>query len=181
MNKASYDRLPRELKTVIDNNAGQVAAGMAGAMWDVEARAAADTARDRGEAVTVLTPEEVAQWRRATEPVVVAWQKQMKERKLDGGKLLAAVRVLLAKYADEPEPQARPTPQPPEASQPAEQKVVGEPRRLPQANAEVSIRPRADAPAAAPPATPAPPTTAAPVTQPAPAAVTRPKELDIPL
>ena len=176
MNKASYDRLPRELKTVIDNNAGQVAAGMAGAMWDIEARAAADTARDRGEAVTVLTPEEVAQWRRATEPVVVAWQKQMKERKLDGGKLLATVRVLLAKYADEPEPQ--PTPQPPQASQPADQKAVGEPRRSPQANAEVSVRPRADAPAAAQPATPAPP---ASVARPAPAAVTRPKELDIPL
>ena len=176
MNKASYDRLPRELKTVIDNNAGQVAAGMAGTMWDIEARAAADTARDRGEAVTVLTPEEVAQWRRATEPVVTAWQKQMKERKLDGGKLLATVRVLLAKYADEPEPQ--PTPQPPQASQPADQKAVGEPRRSPQANAEVSIRPRADAPAAAQPATPAPP---ASVARPAPAAATRPKELDIPL
>lgn len=165
-------------KAVIDNNAGQVAAGMAGAMWDIEARAAAAAARDRGETVTVLTPEEVAQWRRATEPVVVAWQKQMKDRKLDGGKSLAAVRALLAKYADEPEPQP-PTQPSPEASQPAEQKVVGEPRRSPQASAEISIRPRADAPA--PPATPAPPTNAAPAAQPAPAAVIRPKELDIPL
>ena len=180
MNKAAYERLPRELKTVIDNNAGQVAAGMAGAMWDIEARAAEDAARDRGEAITVLTPQEVAPWRHATEPVIVAWQKQMKDRKVDGGKLLAAVRVLLAKYADEPEPQP-PTAPSPEASQPAERKVVGEPRRSPQANAEVSIRPRADAPAAAPPATPAPPTAAAPVAQPAPAAVPRPKELDIPL
>ena len=178
MNKASYERLPRESKAVIDNNAGQVAAGMAGAMWDIEARAAAAAARDRGETVTVLTPEEVAQWRRATEPVVVAWQKQMKDRKLDGGKSLAAVRALLAKYADEPEPQP-PTQPSPEASQPAEQKVVGEPRRSPQASAEISIRPRADAPA--PPATPAPPTNAAPAAQPAPAAVIRPKELDIPL
>ena len=82
MNKPAYDRLPRELKTVIDNNSGQVAAGMAGAMWDVEARTAADTVRDRGEPVTVLPEEEVAHWRAATEPVVWLWLKQMKERKL---------------------------------------------------------------------------------------------------
>ena len=41
----SYERLPRDLKTVIDNNAGQATAAMAGAMWDVEARAVAETAR----------------------------------------------------------------------------------------------------------------------------------------
>ena len=42
MNNASYDRLPRDLKTVIDNNSGQVAASMAGAMWDLEAKTVAD-------------------------------------------------------------------------------------------------------------------------------------------
>src|ERR1700687_703333 len=37
MNKASYDRLPRDLKIVIDNNSGQPAAALAGAMWDIQA------------------------------------------------------------------------------------------------------------------------------------------------
>jgi TRAP-type transport system periplasmic protein len=185
MNKAAYERLPRELKTVIDNNAGQVAAGMAGAMWDIEARTVADTARDRGDAIAVLAAEEVAPWRRATEPVVVAWQKQMKEHKLDGGKLVADIGVLLAKYANEPEQQPQQAPQSPEASQPAEQKVGGEPPQPQQAKADVSIRPKADAPAAAlptpAPPTPAPSTTAAPAVQPVPAAATLRKELDIPL
>ena len=36
MNKPAYERLPRDLKTVIDNNAGQGAAGMAGAMRDTQ-------------------------------------------------------------------------------------------------------------------------------------------------
>ena len=75
----------------------------------------------------------------------------------DGGKLLASARVLLAKYANEPEPQ------PP---QPAEQKVVTEPRQRPQANAEV---PKGDTPATTP------------IAKPAPAAATPRKELDIPL
>jgi TRAP-type C4-dicarboxylate transport system substrate-binding protein len=126
MNKPSYDRLPRDLKIVIDNNSGQVAAGMAGAMWDLEAKTVAETARDRGDPITMLTAEEVVQWRKATEPVVAAWLKQMKERKIDGGKLMANARALLAKYANEPEPQSpsRPAqaekPEQHQSSQPAQ-------------------------------------------------------------
>jgi TRAP-type C4-dicarboxylate transport system substrate-binding protein len=97
MNRQAYDRLPRDLKTVIDNNAGQPAASMAGAMWDLEAKAVAGAARDRGEPVVVISGEEMAPWRKATEPVIAAWHKQMKERKLDGDKLLADVHALLAK------------------------------------------------------------------------------------
>jgi hypothetical protein len=174
--------LPRDLKTAIDNNSGQPAAGMAGAMWDVEAKAVADTAGNRGDPITVLTVEEVAHWRKSTEPVIAAWQKQMKEHKLDGGKLVAAVRALVAKYADEPEPQPAQSPQ---ASQPSEQKVVTEPQRQQpqasqqpqpsQAKAEAFTRPKADAPAVEVPAA------SSPVAKPAPAAATKPKELDIPL
>ncbi len=156
MNKAAYDRLPRDLKTVIDNNSGQVAAGMAGAMWDIEAAAVADMVRRGGDPITILTAEEVAKWRKATAPVIAAWLKQMKEHKLDGGKLIAAARVLLAKYANEPEPQPSP----------AQQKIVTEPRQRPQANAEV---PKGDTPATTP------------IAKPAPAAATPRKELDIPL
>ena len=104
MNKAAYDRLPRELKSVVDNNSGQTAAGMAGAMWDLDAAAVADMVRQRGDAVTTLTAEQIAPWRKATEPVIAAWLRQMRERKINGGKLVAAARALVAKYANEPEP-----------------------------------------------------------------------------
>jgi len=156
MNKNAYDRLPRDLKTVIDNNSGQVAAGMAGAMWDLEAKAVADMVRERGDPVTLLSGEEVGLWRKATEPVIAGWLKEMKARKIDGGKLLASARALLAKYANEPEPQP---PQPPE------QKVVTEPREPPQAKADATEMMKDNAPAASPAAKPTPAT----------------KELDIPL
>jgi TRAP-type transport system periplasmic protein len=192
MNKTAYERLPRDLKTAIDSNSGQAAAGMAGAMWDLEARAVAEAARDRDEPITLLPMEELAPWRKATEPVIAAWQKQMKERRLDGGKLVAAVRELVAKYADEPEPQP---PQTAQRSQPVEQKAATEPSPQAQpepAKAEAFRRGKADAPAAqaAPPSSsPAasPPSAAAasappaPVAKPAPAVVSKPKELDIPL
>ena len=165
MNRGAYDRLPRPLKSVIDANSGQPAAGMAGAMWDVEAAGAVALARERGDAVTVLPPKEVLRWRRATEPVIAAWVKQVKERRIDGDKLLADIRELLEKYAGEPEPQPPPRP----SSQPApEQKVVAQPQPRPEAKVEP---PKAAAPAPA----------ATPAAKPPPAAASRPKELDIPL
>jgi TRAP-type C4-dicarboxylate transport system substrate-binding protein len=193
MNKTTYERLPRELKAVFDNNSGQAVAAMAGAMWDLEARAVAETARDHSEPTTLLTAEKVVLWRQATEPVIAAWQKQMKDRRLDGGKLVAAVRDLVTKYADEPEPQPPQTAQRPH---PTEQKTAAEPPRQPQsqsqpqaqpsqANTEAFTRPKADAPAAstaAPSPSPAASSPApAPAAKPAPAAATKPKELDIPL
>jgi TRAP-type C4-dicarboxylate transport system substrate-binding protein len=150
MNKAAYDRLPRELKTVIDANSGQPAAAMAGAMWDLQAAAVVDTVSQRGDPITTLLPEAVAHWRKATEPVVEAWLKDMKEHKVDGGKLLAGVRTLLAKYADEPEPQ------PAQIARPAE--------APPQAKADVTTPPKAAAPS---PAQPPPPPKAAPAAKPA--------------
>ena len=207
MNRQAYDRLPRDLKTVIDNNAGQPVASMAGAMWDLEAKAVAGAARDRGEPVVVISGEEMAPWRKATEPVIAAWHKQMKERKLDGDKLLADVHALLAKYAEEPEPEPPQAPRPVE--QPGEQQAVTEPPQTAEPRSHGFRRPRADAPAveaAAPPtsaqqpssmppsATPSPsappapsPTASAaptvPAAKPAPAPVAAPKlkELDIPL
>ncbi len=98
MNKASYDRLPRDLKDVIDANSGQAAAGAAGTMWDLQAKTVADSVAQRGDPITTLLPEFVAHWRKATEPVINAWLKAMKDQKADGVKLLASAHALLVKY-----------------------------------------------------------------------------------
>lgn len=160
MNMAAYDRLPRDLKTIIDGNSGQLAAGMAGAMWDIQAAAVTDMVAERGDAIITLLPEAVAHWRKATEPVVEAWVKEMKEHKVDGGKLVAGARALVAKYANEPEPQPSQTPPPPEregATQPAPH---------PETKADVTAVPKVDVPAPRPPA---------PVTKPAAAVTPTPK------
>jgi TRAP-type C4-dicarboxylate transport system substrate-binding protein len=104
MNKAAYDRLPRDLKAVIDANAGASAAALAGALWDGEAAAVRDALQQRGGAVIAQPTDELARWRHATEPVVTAWLKSMKEKKIDGARLLVAARALIAKYAAMPEP-----------------------------------------------------------------------------
>jgi TRAP-type transport system periplasmic protein len=194
MSNQAYERLSREAKSAFDDNSGQVAASMAGAMWDLEAKAVAGAARDRGEAVVVIGGNDLTHWRKATEPVIAAWQKQMKERRLDGGKLLADVHALVSKYADEPEPQAPQTARRPEP--PAEQKIVTEPPpESAQPKPEAFTRPKADAPAleaaASPPSATTPPAPEPPASsvmpvppmQPAPAPVAAPKlkAFDIPL
>ena len=175
MNRASYDRLPRELKSVIDSNSGQVAAAMAGAMWDQQAAAVANMVVERGDLIVTLLPEAVVRWRKATEPVIDAWRKEIKEQKIDGTKLIAAANALLAKYANEPVPPSV------QASPPTQQQAVAQPPQ-PQTPANSAPKPASNtagpsagqpvrsavrpAPAAPRPAQPQPPAqaaTAAPV------------------
>ena len=98
MNKQRYGSLPSELKAAIDKNSGQVAATMAGAMWDNEAVTVSEIVRKRGNILITLDEDEKARWRKATEPVIETWIRQVKERGLDGGKLLEAARALIVKY-----------------------------------------------------------------------------------
>ena len=179
MNSAAYDRLPRDLKAVIDSNSGQVAAGMAGAMWDIEAASVADGVARGGDAIVTLLPEAVAHWRKLTEPVVDKWVKEMKEQKVDGGKLLASAHTFMTKYASEPEPQP---PQPPQqdmtqqnsaqqnsaqqqaVAQPPQQ-TISQPQAVPQQPPQISPQPAPNvAPKMTPHTNPPPSATAAPST-----------------
>jgi TRAP-type C4-dicarboxylate transport system substrate-binding protein len=142
MNKAAYDGLPADLKKVIDDNSGQVAASMAGTMWDLQAGSVIDMVSRRGDPIVTLAPDAAEPWRKATDPVINTWLRQMKARKIDGEKLLASARTLFDKYAGEPEPQPPRPPQP--AQPPAEAKA--EPNPPPKAGGSASV-PEAPAPA----------------------------------
>ena len=98
MNKAKYDALPADLKQVIDKNSGQTAATMAGQVWDEQAASVSDLVKKRGNTLITLPEDEVVRWRKATDPVIQAWLASMKEKNLDGAKLLDSARVLLDKH-----------------------------------------------------------------------------------
>ncbi len=168
MNKPAYERLPRDLKTVLDNNSEALAAGMAGAMWDLQAHAVAENVAESGDVIVTLLPEAVAHWRKATESVITAWLKDMKEAKLDGGKMIAGAHALLAKYAILPEPQ------PPQAPLPQQDAATG-PQQPRSAGVTTTVPNVAAPPAPSPVVKPAPQlaphtatrTPAAPIAQPA--------------
>jgi TRAP-type C4-dicarboxylate transport system substrate-binding protein len=99
MNKARYDSLPADLKRVIDKHSGQGAAQMAGQMWDDLAPSVEDIARKQGNTIIQLDRAETGRWIKATQPVTDAWVKESKQRKFDGGALLAEAKALLARFA----------------------------------------------------------------------------------
>jgi TRAP-type transport system periplasmic protein len=98
MNKAKYEALPDDLKQVIDRISGQAAAAMAGQVWDEQAVVVSDMVKKRGNTIITLAEEEVVRWRKATDPVIQTWLSAMKEKNLDGAKLLDSARALLDKY-----------------------------------------------------------------------------------
>lgn len=98
MNKARYAAMPADLRAVLDKNSGQAATEMAGKVWDEQAVVVSDMVKKRGNAVTMLSTEEAARWRKTSEPVVEAWLKSVKDKGLDGGKLIESAKALLKQY-----------------------------------------------------------------------------------
>jgi TRAP-type transport system periplasmic protein len=99
MNNAKYASLPADLKAVIDKNSGMTFAERAGKMWDAEAATVRALVAQRGNTITQLDDAEKQRWIKACEPVQAAWIEQMKGKNLDGAKMIADAKALVAKYA----------------------------------------------------------------------------------
>jgi len=98
MNKASYDKLPPDLKKVIDANSGQVAAAMFGKAMDDGDKAGREIAVKAGNKITELELAEVQRWRRTAGAVETDWVNEVKGKGIDGAKLASEARALIAKY-----------------------------------------------------------------------------------
>ncbi len=101
MNKASYDKLPADLKKVIDANSGiEVAAAFGRAMdqGDERGRALVEKA---GNKIIALDDAETARWKEIAAKVRSAWIDEVSAKGIDGKKLAAEAERLAAKYAGE--------------------------------------------------------------------------------
>jgi TRAP-type C4-dicarboxylate transport system substrate-binding protein len=98
MNKPKYESLPADLRAVIDKHSGQVAAEAAGRMWDEQAVIVSDMVKKRGNTITTLTEDEAKRWQQATRPAIDAWIASVKDKGIDGAKLVETFRGLVAKY-----------------------------------------------------------------------------------
>ena len=99
MNKASYDKLPPDLKKVIDNNSGQVAATLFGKAMDEGDRIGREIAVKAGNNIVALELAEVQRWRRTASTVETDWVNEVKAKGIDGAKLASEARALIAKYS----------------------------------------------------------------------------------
>ncbi len=99
MNKASYDKLPADLKKVIDNNSGLEAAAMFGRAMDEGdklGRGAAEKAKNN---IVALDVAETQRWLRTASSVEGEWAAEVAKKGVDGKKLAAEARALIAKHS----------------------------------------------------------------------------------
>ncbi|MDP2095396.1 MAG: TRAP transporter substrate-binding protein [Hydrogenophaga sp.] len=99
MNKASYEKLPADLKTVIDNNSGLPVAAMFGRAMDEGDKAGRAIAEKAGNNIVALDAAETQRWRRTAATVETDWINEVKGKNIDGAKLAAEARALIAKYS----------------------------------------------------------------------------------
>jgi TRAP-type C4-dicarboxylate transport system substrate-binding protein len=98
MNKASYDKLPPDLKAVIDKNSGIETAAMFGRAMDEGDKAGRAIAEKAGNNIVALDLAETQRWRRTAATVETDWINEMKAKNIDGAKLASEARALIAKY-----------------------------------------------------------------------------------
>jgi TRAP-type transport system periplasmic protein len=99
MNKASYEKLPPDLKKVIDANSGIEAAAMLGRAMDQGDIAGREIAVKAGNKIVALDVNETQRWRRTAATVETDWVNEMKGKGIDGAKLAAEARALIEKYS----------------------------------------------------------------------------------
>ena len=100
MNQGSYDKLPADLKKVIDNNSGIETAALFGRAMDDGDKVGRGLAEKAGNTIVALDEAETKRWRDLAASAVEAdWLTEAKSKGFDGAKLAAAARALIAKHS----------------------------------------------------------------------------------
>ena len=99
MNKGAYDKLPADLKKIIDQHSGQFAAAMFGRAMDDGDKVGLGLAQQARNNVVTLDAAETARWQKAAAGVRDAWFKEVAAKGIDGPKLAAAAEAAIAKHS----------------------------------------------------------------------------------
>lgn len=99
MNKAAYEKLPADLKKVIDDNSGAEVAALFGRAMDGGDKAGIAMATKLGNNIVTLDEAETARWKAAAAPVVDGWIAEMKAKNIDGKALVDDAQALVEKYS----------------------------------------------------------------------------------
>src|ERR1700741_4071001 len=99
MNKDKYDGMSDRQKKAIDDNCNTETAGKVGAPWGEFEDPGVDKIRaEPGQEVYKLNPEQIAEWKKAAEPLVKAWAGGVKKTGVDPDTAMSELKASLAKY-----------------------------------------------------------------------------------
>ena len=99
MNANSYDRLPDDLKKVIDDNSGVMAAAWAGRAMDGGDVIGRKKAVESGNTVITLDTAETQRWKDAAASVVGNWVEEMGSQGIAAQALVDDAKALVAKHS----------------------------------------------------------------------------------
>jgi len=99
MNKAAYEKLPDDLKKVIDDNSGIEAAAMFGRAMDAGDKVGLGIAQKLNNNIITLDEAETKRWKEAATPLIEAWEKEMDGKGLNGKEMVTKARELIAKHS----------------------------------------------------------------------------------
>ena len=99
MNKAAYDKLPADLKKVIDANSGIETAAFFGRAMDDGDKVGRSLAEKAGNKIYTLDAAETQRWMHAASGVRNIWYKEVAAKGIDGPKLAAEADALIGKYS----------------------------------------------------------------------------------
>lgn len=98
MNKASYNKLPADLKKVLDDNSGVEFGAMIARTQDDGDKVGRALAEKEGNTIRELEAAEVQRWRRTAGVVETNWVKDMQGKNIDGARLVSEARTLVSKH-----------------------------------------------------------------------------------
>jgi TRAP-type C4-dicarboxylate transport system substrate-binding protein len=98
MSQKSYDKLPADMKKLIDANSGIEYTKKIGLVWDELTVPAKKTITDRGNTLYRLDEKERQRWIKAIQPVYKVWIAEMDKRGLPGQKMFDDLLATTKKY-----------------------------------------------------------------------------------
>jgi len=99
MNKDKYNEMSDRQKKAIDDNCNTEAAGRVGEPWGKFEDAGVDKVKaEPGQEVYTLTSDQLAQWKKAAEPLVKTWADGVKAKGVDPDAAMAELKASLAKH-----------------------------------------------------------------------------------
>lgn len=99
MNQASYDKLPADLKKIIDANSGLEASAQAGKASQAGDAPGLASIKARNTPINIIPRSEILLWEKALVPVTDQWIKEVGEKGGDGKTLLLTAKELIKKYS----------------------------------------------------------------------------------
>ena len=99
MNRGAYDKLPPDLKKVIDANSGMETAAMFGRAMEEGDKSGLALAQKAGNNIITLDAAETARWQRTAAGVRAVWYKEVADKGIDGPKLAGEAEALITKYS----------------------------------------------------------------------------------